>query len=79
MDVLTVKEVAERMRVSVAVVYQLCTARRLAHFRVGLGRGTIRIHAADLAAFVAGNAMSPHTTSAAGLKHIKPPSVASPE
>lgn len=40
---LTVRQTAERLGVSPATVYQLCSARRIRHERHGLGRGTIRI------------------------------------
>jgi excisionase family DNA binding protein len=40
---LTVKQAAARLGVSLATVYQLCAARRIRHERHGLGRGHIRI------------------------------------
>ena len=40
---LTVKQVAERLVLSPAAVYQLCNSGQLAHVRIGLGRGRIRI------------------------------------
>jgi excisionase family DNA binding protein len=40
---LSVKQAAEQLGISVALVYSLCAARRLRHERYGLGRGTIRI------------------------------------
>ena len=40
---LSVKQAAERLGVSVALVYGLCERRRIRHERHGLGRGTIRI------------------------------------
>ena len=42
-EALTVAEVAALLRVSTSVIYDLCAAGKLPHFRVGLGRGTIRI------------------------------------
>jgi excisionase family DNA binding protein len=73
---LTVKEVAERLRVSRTCVYQLVERGKLACHRIGLGRGAIRIAIEDLAAYVegcrvtrnAGTEMSPH---AGRLKHLK--------
>ena len=47
---LTVREAAERLRVSPATVYKLCEARKLAHVR--LATHAIRIAAGDLAAYV---------------------------
>jgi len=40
---LTVSQVAERLGVSLATVYTLCSRRKLAHVRIGVGRGAIRI------------------------------------
>jgi len=47
---LTVREVAERLRVSVATVYALCNSGRLAFFRISTH--AIRIGADDLTGFV---------------------------
>lgn len=49
---LTVGEAAERLSVSKQVVYLLCAERKLAHFRIGAGRGTIRIPEDSLASFL---------------------------
>jgi len=54
MNSLTVKQAAERLGVSAATVYQLCAAKLLAHSRVGLGRGVIRITEADIDRYLAG-------------------------
>lgn len=43
MKPLTVKQAAERLGVSVPLIYALCAAKKLRHERHGLGRGTIRI------------------------------------
>jgi excisionase family DNA binding protein len=40
---LSVKQSAERLGVSAALVYALCAKNRIRHERHGLGRGTIRI------------------------------------
>lgn len=45
---LTVKQSATRLGVSKSLVYQLCAAGKLPHYRVGIGRGTIRIEEQDL-------------------------------
>ena len=52
---LSVAQVAERLRVSAALVYGWCHAGLLAHMRLGRKgkRGTIRIAEADLDAFLA--------------------------
>lgn len=47
---LTVKEAAERLRVSTATVYALCNAGRLA--RVRISTHSIRIAAGDLEGYV---------------------------
>src|SRR5437879_2716463 len=46
--VLTVKQVAERLQVSLSTVYALCVTGELPHRRIGLGRGCIRIAESDL-------------------------------
>jgi excisionase family DNA binding protein len=68
MAFLTVKQVAERLQVSAATVYQLCTERKLTHLRVGAGRGTIRVREEDLNAFLGGATVRP-----AGPAGPKPP------
>ena len=45
---LTVREVAEILRVSASLVYQLVESRKLASHRIGRGNGAIRISAADV-------------------------------
>ena len=48
---MTVSQAAEHLEVeSSDLVYRLCQAGRLAHTRIGLGRGTIRIAFADVEA-----------------------------
>jgi excisionase family DNA binding protein len=49
---LHVKEVAERLGISEASVYQLCATRRLRHLRIGIRRGVIRIPAEALDEFI---------------------------
>jgi excisionase family DNA binding protein len=51
---LTVAEAAERLMVSPSTVYDLCTARRLEHHRVGLGRGKILISEPALEKYLKG-------------------------
>lgn len=46
---ITVKQAAKRLGVSVSLIYALVAAGRLRHYRVGLGRGTIRIDEEALA------------------------------
>jgi excisionase family DNA binding protein len=76
---LTIKEAAVRLRVSVAMVYLLCSRGPLPHVRFGLGRGTIRIREEDLTAFIEGcKVEGGRPTNAAGLKHLKAPTAGSP-
>lgn len=70
--IITIKEAAERLRVSVPLVYKLCSEGKLACIRFGTGRGTLRILEEDLAAFIEASKDNAHRlTNAAGLKHIK--------
>lgn len=50
---MTVAEAALILEVKPGLVYDLCAAGLLAHRRVGLGRGLIRIDRADLDAYLA--------------------------
>ncbi|MDB5307960.1 MAG: DNA-binding protein [Gemmataceae bacterium] len=45
MKTLTVREAAVELRCSAATVYALCSARKLRHQRVGVGRGKILVPA----------------------------------
>jgi len=49
---MTVKEVARFLRLSLAETYRLVNSKCLTHFRVGPGRGAIRIAEADVMAFL---------------------------
>ena len=49
---LTVSEVAERLNVSVATVYNLVEQSRLAHHRIGVGRGAVRVSEEQLRAYL---------------------------
>jgi excisionase family DNA binding protein len=73
MNILTVKECAERLKISPACVYQLVSERKIAHARIGCGRGAIRITEQDLQAFLAGCKVERHslTGSGTGFKHIR--------
>jgi excisionase family DNA binding protein len=48
---MTVQQAADRLEVSLGLVYKLCNDGRLGHERHGTGRGTIRITEADLAEY----------------------------
>ena len=76
METRTVREVASVLKVSPATVYQLCADRKIAHLRVGTGRGAIRIRDEDLTAFIAAATVRPSEPTAPKqplikLKHLK--------
>ena len=45
---LTVREVAHQLHVSPSCIYQLIESGKLAHHRIGTGRGAIRVSDSDL-------------------------------
>jgi excisionase family DNA binding protein len=49
---LTVKQVAKELAMSVTCVYQLINSGKLVSHRFGLGRGGIRVSESDLAAYI---------------------------
>lgn len=61
---LTVHEVAKGLGVAEGTVYALCQANLLRHFRVGRGRGTIRIRQEDLDEYIEQAAVQPHERTA---------------
>jgi excisionase family DNA binding protein len=71
---LTVKQVAERLRISASLVYSWCEDRVLPHFRMGGKgkRGKILIEEAALDAFLQSRKVEgkPVEASSLGLKHI---------
>lgn len=75
---MTVREVAARLRVSLSSVYLLVDGGRLAHHRVGARSGAIRIDEADLTAYLADcrkeraeERPTPPPVTRPRLKHIK--------
>jgi excisionase family DNA binding protein len=56
---MTVAEAAKRLEVSPGTVYLLCSTRQLGHFRVGGGRGVIRISEWDVAEYETRRRVSP--------------------
>jgi excisionase family DNA binding protein len=52
MEMLTVPEVAGYLRVSRSLVYQLTESGRLPTYRVGMGRGAVRVSKEDLSRYV---------------------------
>ena len=55
---LNARQVAGQLGVAVTTVYALCQARRLAHIRIGNGRGAIRISAAALEEYIGASAVA---------------------
>ena len=71
---MTVKQTATRLEVSVATVYSLVASGKLKHYRIGNGRGVVRIAEEHLAEFLkraepraAPPAPAPHVR----LKHLR--------
>lgn len=60
---LKLREVAERLRISLACAYALVETKKLAHYRIGVGRGAIRVTEEQLAAFLASREQGPSTPS----------------
>jgi excisionase family DNA binding protein len=50
--IFSVRQVAEELGVAEATVYGLCQQNVMRHFRVGMGRGTIRIREEDLNEYI---------------------------
>ena len=79
-ELLTVKEVASWLRLSLAEVYRLIRSSELSHYRVGPGSGAIRVRRDDINAFLNKRRKGPkpepeQSLQPAGLKHIKRSSV----
>ncbi len=74
---LSVKQVAGRLNVSVGTIYGLVNRGRLAAYRIGVGRGTLRIPEESIERFLESNivdgrgiASPPPTTGATPFKHL---------
>jgi len=57
--VLTVKDVAERLNVSLGTVYALVSKGELKAFRIGVGRGTLRIAEDSVGDYLEENEVTP--------------------
>ena len=68
---LTVAEVASRLRVSCSTVYSLIEAGHLRCYRIGLKRGTIRVTEDQLKVFLTSVEVTPTSSSAPELRHIR--------
>lgn len=78
---LTVDQVAQKLAVSVKVVYGLCQRRRIRYSRIGEGRGIIRISEEAVQEYIRSVTVDPTADSqeikitarpAVILKHLKP-------
>lgn len=74
---LTIREVAERLRVSQSLVRRMVRSGDIPSYRVGFGSGRLRIRADDLDAYIAGRRGEPVTIAAASpgrqvLRHVHP-------
>lgn len=67
---ITVKQAATRLGVSKSLIYQLCAIGKLPHYRVGIGRGTIRIEERDLDAVKNLRASDLYIRPTIPLKHL---------
>src|SRR5262245_54301547 len=52
MALLTVKQVAEQLNVSDALIYALAESEKLVGYKIGVGRGTWRFHESDVLDFL---------------------------
>ncbi len=78
LSLLTVSEVAERLRVSVASIYEMVRSGKLRSMRLGPNRGAIRIRPEELDRYLAAVEHQPPTTTKPAritprvkLKHIR--------
>lgn len=58
-NLLTVKELSQYLRLSLPETYKLLKSNALVHFRVGKGRGAIRIRNSDVLEFLAARQRGP--------------------
>jgi excisionase family DNA binding protein len=49
---MTVREAAQRLEITPALVYKLCRLGKMPHRRYGVGRGVVRITEGDLAIYL---------------------------
>ena len=56
---LSIKQAAERIQVGQTTVRGLCQQGKLRYFRIGLGRGVIRIDEGDLEEYLKGTMVGP--------------------
>lgn len=58
---MTVQQAADRLGVKAGTVYALCAARKLRHYRVGLGRGRIVVPPEAVEEYLASVCVEPGT------------------
>jgi excisionase family DNA binding protein len=73
---LTVSELAGKLKICPAAVYELCKHKKIPLVRIGYGRGVIRFREEDIDDFLGGATVKPETPSPpkpppVRLKHLK--------
>jgi excisionase family DNA binding protein len=68
---MTVKELAVILNVSPKLAYRMLGAGKIGHYRIGEGRGRIRISQEDVARFL----LAAHNEEKEGRREASPPSV----
>lgn len=70
-----VKEAADKLDVSVSLVYLLIAGGKLRHYRLGLGRGAIRVPEDAIAEYLKGAEVFMQAAPSArkGFRHIRLP------
>jgi excisionase family DNA binding protein len=69
MSVFTIAEIAKKLRISPACAYALIESGQLPCYRIGIGRGTIRVSDEQLQVYLAANTVKHSLPSAA--KHLR--------
>ena len=70
---LSVEDLADKLGVSVSLVYELVAKRRIPCYRIGTGRGTIRFDEADVAAYLQSCRQSAASAVAAPIRKRRSP------
>lgn len=73
MNLLKVPEVAERLSCSESLVYQMVASGELPHYRLGKGRGSIRVSEEQILALLANRQQGGGPTPAAPKRRVTPP------
>jgi excisionase family DNA binding protein len=71
---MNVKQVAKRLEVSISTIYSLIASGKLRHYRIGNGRGVVRVSEERLAAYLKSSEPAvtppPAPASSIRLKHL---------